>query len=261
MKNRKYLYIIIALLIGVGLFLVNRNFWIKNISENAIPGSTSSEGVMDPEIPTSPWMGLKDGVKDKNDFLSMEIDKDFKILDEDLVGYIDIINSDFASYQKNLPKETEVYKIIRSYVYGEKFPWLNKDLLFSCLDGKTTPDKLTGDDALICVWENKYVSENDNHVNYYHIKDTLTKFKGIVHWAGTPPCEYFIEHDYDYGTSANPESIKITDYLVCNKLKNKDYDIKRNYYLLQKAFDIKKCDYLDDNWLKTLCGMLKPKNQ
>jgi len=79
-------------------------------------------------------MGLKDGVEDKNDFLNIEIDKDFKIFDEDLIGYIDIINGDMASYQKNLPKEIEVYKIIRSYLYGENFPGLNKDLLFGCLD-------------------------------------------------------------------------------------------------------------------------------
>ncbi len=172
-----------------------------------------------------------------------KIRNDFK-LDWDLLGFQMLIDKDIW--------DDEIYYYLnRAYLFWDKIN--NEDIskLISCLDWDISSDLLTTWFKEICIWENKYILEEDT--NYFSIKDSLSKFKEAKNNKSFS-CNYFLQKNlYNYPNDKN-HFITRDYYFICNKIKNLNtYDLRKELFYYVKALEINQCDSLKDKNLKNIC--------
>lgn len=210
-------------------------------------------------IKSSTWISLDkpdvDYLKDI-DIYSLILPENLE-LESDLMAFNHLIDNDKKYFEKIW--EIDYYYIWRDILFWDNNTSGEAQKLLSCIKWEIWVDKLLDDfNKSICKWENVYVE--DGSLNFYHIKDTISKFieakEGKIN-----SCDYFVDKDYDY-----PANIKVTyklvDYIICNKLKDFDnYSIDDNYFYYKKASEYNNCNLLTkDKSLAKICDEIYEEN-
>ena len=150
------------------------------------------------------------------------------------------------------------FKVWRAFLFDEYKNDKEIQDLIQCIDWKKSYEELTNSEfSMICKWDNKYYINEDS--NYFHMKDILIKYRYIVKWWDFN-CDYFIKDNYNYLNDwawdrlLYIDNIKKIDYLLCKKVQDIDnYDLNKNFNIFNVAVDKRKCSFLKDINLKTLC--------
>ena len=190
----------------------------------------------------------------------------------DLLAYQQIINDNTGYFYKT--NDIEMFKIVRSYIFWEKFNDSSLNKLINCLNWKINYSQINNKEySNICKWENKYIKKKDR--NYFHIKDTLIKYKLLKEWKKIN-CNYFLwnhykynykyeNHEYNYHYNYNGKTYQMpwifieiydkkVDYLICKKFENiKWYNLLKENYYFSLAVKNDQCSSLRDQNLVKLC--------
>lgn len=153
------------------------------------------------------------------------------------------------NYKNFSSEESEFSDYLRSFIFSENNSKtaVTKNLK-ECID-TSNYSLVSWEELLICKWINKYDEKIDT--NYYHIKDFFNTISLINKWENIN-CNYFLSWKYDY-----PEDRKLKqeleDYLICNYTKDKSYSIIDNNFYYHTALNNKKCNFLKDKNLYSIC--------
>lgn len=180
---------------------------------------------------------------------TFKVDNNFTF-DWDLLLFDRMISNDINFFNKN-KEEIDFFFIWRNYLYWDKYGDINLNNLLLCLDWKKSYNELDWFYKEICKWDNKYIKDSDT--NFFHIKDTLIKFKKLKDFNKWD-CSYFLDLDYEYPKDEKHFQKK-NDYMICNKiLKQNDYNFKEEIFYYQTAIEKNLCIQLKDKNLVELCN-------
>jgi len=213
---------------------------------------------------TNSWEIIKDKWIEWSWNINLDIEKIDDLYKKSIPSDFELPNSDLKNYEQMLMKnekyftqedDKDFFYIWRNYLFWDNYKNWENNLLFDCLDWKTNFSELPEwTYRQICEWKDIYKA--DDHINFFHIKDTLIQYKKILNWNNIS-CDYFITKEYNY-----PENIKTTikreDYMFCMKLSTKenlsndDY-LKNEYFYYDIAASEWKCKKLKDTNLQSLC--------
>lgn len=245
---KKYKIAFIAFLIisilSVWVYFIINHFWFFWKKQNPKPIDKSlyiySQNV-DEKAKTS------SGELTKQDFYNTQVPASFKIND-DLKEFSDFLNW--------TPTSDEDFNQIWEYFLYWK--WENKEIidLKSCLDWKLKSDSLSWFYKDICIWENKFIKSDE--VNNFHIKFQLLNLPKAYNNKDFD-CSNFIKMPFDYPDNKdiiwnnNLLNTREFDYFTCKFMKDKTYDLNKDYYFYKLATQLNKCEFLEDSNLIKLC--------
>lgn len=142
------------------------------------------------------------------------------------------------------------FNLWRDLMFGENNSNWDLTKLVDCINWGTDKDTLDSFSSQICEWKNIYNVEEDS--NFFHIQDTIVKFKDINEGKNIS-CEYFLDWKYKFPVRETHYR-KLEDYLICNKIKNPtSYSLEKNYFYFIKAYETNNCSLLEDTILQKLC--------